>query len=206
MAEKIDGKKFLKKVFESQDQIKTLQDIADLLRRTHSVVSNWSQRRSIPYIRCQEIAEKLGLDLHTLLNGGSADIGIAYYGDSPVSAGAGAFALSEEPTAKFKTVNELVGFFLEKDVDKMIAFSVKGDSMHPALKHGDSIIVSETEDFTKEGIYVVRYEGHLYIKRLVKTDKGYLLKSDNPEYDDIKASEKDDFAIIGKVLQVLHNV
>ena len=203
---KINPKYFLQRVYDSNSQIKKDFHLAKALNVKPRLIGDWNRNGSIPYLRAQEIAEKLGLDLHTLLNGDSADIGIAYYGDSPVSAGAGAFALSEEPTAKFKTVNELVGFFLEKDVDKMIAFSVKGDSMHPALKHGDSIIVSETEDFTKEGIYVVRYEGHLYIKRLVKTDKGYLLKSDNPEYDDIKASEKDDFAIIGKVLQVLHNV
>jgi len=86
-------------------------------------------------------------------------------------------------------------------------FEVEGNSMEPTLKDGEFALVDpQKTDYEKNKIYVVLFNDETFIKRVVKDDKNRLtiLKSDNPEYDDvyITGEMEDYFKILGKVIKI----
>ena len=61
---------------------------------------------------------------------------------------------------------------------------VRGDSMEPTLREGDTLLVDENDTALMEGlIYVVTLGDELLVKRILKDLDGIWLKSDNPHYD-----------------------
>ena len=131
-------------------------------------------------------------------------LSIPYYGNVPVSAGGGSVILSEEPTKMIEVPRRLIKRILT--TEKPMTFPVTGDSMEPSFKNGDVVVAGVSPDYPCDGVYVIRYEDTMYIKRLMKSKVGYLLISDNKLYNDMTVTKSDDFAIIGRVIQVLHNV
>lgn len=88
--------------------------------------------------------------------------------------------------------------------DKLAVFYGRGDSMEPRIHDGDAILVNTAE--TKpahDAIFMVRWEGHFFAKRLKKLGKQWFLCSDNgsdPKWREPRAIEDDhDFEIIGRV-------
>jgi len=80
---------------------------------------------------------------------------------------------------------------------------VSGDSMEPTLYDGDSILVDTTQTkFTKDGIYVVQFDGDGLVKRLQYNPQKKTVKiiSDNPKYQPIEISNFTTFKVIGKAL------
>jgi len=76
---------------------------------------------------------------------------------------------------------------------------VRGDSMLPTLSDGDEILVDEADhEPLREGIYVLRVDGALLVKRLVREDEGFVVKSDNPNAGPVDLSNG--WAVIGRVL------
>jgi len=57
---------------------------------------------------------------------------------------------------------------------------VRGRSMHPTIKSGESIIYKPDLEFKDGQVVVVKVEGKLLVKRWYFNDDGYLLVSDNP--------------------------
>jgi phage repressor protein C with HTH and peptisase S24 domain len=78
--------------------------------------------------------------------------------------------------------------------------AVSGDSMEPALRDGDEILVDRSLRALREGIHVVRLEGTLLVKRIEMGVGGRLtLLSDNPVYRPITCS-LEDVEVIGRVV------
>lgn len=203
---KIDADTFLERVYSCSD-VKKDADLCVLLGKRQSTVSSWRRTKSIPYGRCYEIAKLLDLDLDKLLESnlvpkGADTIEIAYYKNTPVSAGGGAFALSEQPAETLKWgAKEFKKFIGNKAKTKdYMLFPVLGDSMAPTLTGGDNVVTNPQTEYTGDGIYVVRYDDNMYIKRIMKTRENYILQSDNPQYPPIQVGETDDFKIIAKAL------
>lgn len=92
------------------------------------------------------------------------------------------------------------------DGKKLAALKVHGDSMHPTLEHGDTVLVELLPDDAAEqltdGVYVLRLNGSLLVKRLQSDLMGGLyIKSDNPAYDKIHLTQHtkpDDIRIIAR--------
>lgn len=84
---------------------------------------------------------------------------------------------------------------------------VEGDSMIDAfINEGDYVVVEKPQDFPSRHIAVALLNGNAYIKRLIKRSDGQvILRSENPDYDDIYVQDADDFSIEGKVIQVIRN-
>jgi phage repressor protein C with HTH and peptisase S24 domain len=76
---------------------------------------------------------------------------------------------------------------------------VRGDSMLPTLSDGDEILVDEADrERLRDGIYVLRVDGALLVKRLVREGGDFAVKSDNPLADPVDLSGGVD--VIGRVL------
>ncbi|WJN60911.1 Phage repressor protein cI [Pseudomonas sp. SO81] len=78
-----------------------------------------------------------------------------------------------------------------------------GQSMAPTIQDKDPVIVDRgVTDFTGDGVYVITWDGMLYIKRLQKVDAESIeLISDNPKHKD-RVVSLDEVAIHARVLLV----
>jgi phage repressor protein C with HTH and peptisase S24 domain len=115
------------------------------------------------------------------------------------SAGPGALAADERAIGAFRFSRRWLrqhGF----DPRMLSAILVDGDSMEPALRDGDEILVDATPRPLRDGIHVVRAGGALLVKRLETGRPGLIvLKSDNPAYDAIELPPRD-VEVVGRVV------
>ena len=94
--------------------------------------------------------------------------------------------------------------------DRSFLVEINGNSMEPTLEDGDYALVDpDNIDYVKNKIYVVTYNDESFIKRMVVDGKSkiVMLKSDNPEYEDILITKDMQvyLKIEGRVVQVISN-
>lgn len=83
-----------------------------------------------------------------------------------------------------------------------VLMDIRGDSMEPTLKDGDTVLIDQTEKDILDGrIYVVTLGDELRVKRVQKGWDGIVLTSDNPRYSDIHIAARDleAFKVHGRV-------
>jgi phage repressor protein C with HTH and peptisase S24 domain len=88
--------------------------------------------------------------------------------------------------------------------DSLEGIRVSGDSMEPTLSNGDVVLVDRNDSVPKDGVYVLRIEEDLFVKRLSKLPKSQVeIISDNPSYSNYIIDLKNPsthFQVIGRVL------
>jgi phage repressor protein C with HTH and peptisase S24 domain len=80
--------------------------------------------------------------------------------------------------------------------------TVRGDSMYPTLQNGDVILIDTDDEkwFDEGGIYVIRVDSRLLVKRIAtKVGGALLLISENPVYPPEEIPSASDLDIIGQV-------
>ena len=79
---------------------------------------------------------------------------------------------------------------------------VAGDSMEPNLSDGDEIMVdtSDAQARLRAGIYVIRLDGALAVKRLAPGGDGIAVLSDNPAFPTIPDCAPERLSLIGRVV------
>jgi phage repressor protein C with HTH and peptisase S24 domain len=115
------------------------------------------------------------------------------------SAGPGALAQDERPIGTFRFAR---AWLRQQGLDprQLSAIAVDGDSMEPALRDGDEILVDAAPRPLRDGIHVVRVDGTLLVKRLETGRPGAIvLKSDNPAYDPIELAPAE-VTVVGRVV------
>lgn len=121
-----------------------------------------------------------------------------------IGASAGPGALNDVETLAGK-----IGFdekWLRKqglDPSNLSLIRVDGESMAPTLNHGDDIMVDRSAPAAgfRDGIYVIRLDDVLMVKRLAKGPVGRLsVLSDNPAYPDWPDIDGATIAIVGRVV------
>jgi len=116
-----------------------------------------------------------------------------------VSAGPGAFATQDAAFDAFRFSRRWLreqGF----DAACLSAIRVSGDSMEPLLRDGDEVLVDERTSPFRDGIYVVRLDERLLVKRVAAQGGGrYSLLSQNLAYPPIVVGA-DDIEIVGRVV------
>lgn len=66
--------------------------------------------------------------------------------------------------------------------NKLIAITVKGESMEPTLYEGDLVVINTADVNLVDGaVYAVNYEGDAVVKRLTRDAGQWWLTSDNPD-------------------------
>jgi phage repressor protein C with HTH and peptisase S24 domain len=91
-------------------------------------------------------------------------------------------------------------------VEDLAVIEVDGDSMEPTLRSGDHALVDRTElrPRQKDGLYVLRVDGGLQVKRVSAHPVSGLLtvSSDNPAYRSYADIRPGDVEIIGRVIWI----
>jgi hypothetical protein len=124
------------------------------------------------------------------------------------SAGPGALASREETISRFGfDARWLRG--VASAPQNVSAIAVRGESMLPTLSEGDEILVDrgDAADRLRDGIYVLRVEEALLVKRIALNPAGLggrrlSIRSDNPAYPDWEDCDPAAVEIIGRVIWV----
>ena len=77
-----------------------------------------------------------------------------------------------------------------------------GDSMEPAIKDGDFVIVDTGQAaISADAVYCLCYGESVYLKRVQRHPNGHiLLISDNPKYSPMELADQESINVIGRVV------
>jgi hypothetical protein len=120
--------------------------------------------------------------------------------DVQASAGPGAFADSERALARMRfDPSWLRG--LKLDPRQLSVIQVTGDSMAPTLMDGDDILVDRGDRRLRDGIWVIRIDGVLNVKRLLLEPGGKVtVRSDNTAFASLPSLARSQLDVIGRVV------
>lgn len=120
------------------------------------------------------------------------------------SAGPGAIPGDESASAYFAFDPKWLKSLTGSPASKLSVIRVEGDSMAPTLSAGDDILVdlADGPERLRDGIYVLRVDGALLVKRLAIHPVGrrVTVQSDNPAYGDLPDCGLDEIECIGRVI------
>ena len=120
------------------------------------------------------------------------------------SAGPGAITGEESVRPYFAFEPRWLKALTDSPAAKLSVIRVEGDSMAPTLSAGDDILVdlADGPDRLRDGIYVLRLDGALLVKRLAIHPVGrrVTVQSDNPAYSDLPDCGLDEIECIGRVI------
>lgn len=72
------------------------------------------------------------------------------------------------------------------------AMEVRGDSMEPFISDKEMVLFDVSKKTIRDGkIYAVKWDGHIYIKKLYTEPGKLILRSANPTHQDIEINRKD---------------
>jgi phage repressor protein C with HTH and peptisase S24 domain len=191
--------------------------LAKALDVTAAVITNWKRRETIPYKEVYEASRATGYSMDWILTGQGIPqtdkIQVIQETDDychisqySIEASAGQGALVEA-----ENIDQHLAFkesWLRKsgiNPANLIAIYARGDSMEPTIFSGDSLVIDKTKDTVTSdgGVYVINYDGELFVKRVQKQLDGLVaITSDNKNYRDMTIPTQDlsKLKIIGRVV------
>ena len=186
--------------------------LSRLLGKNPAYIQQFIRRGSPRRLREDErgkLARYFGI-AESLLGGpepvGDAPSGMIAVARSAVraSAGPGAIPSSEEATPYFAFDRRWLKALTGAAANHLSMIRVEGDSMAPTLNDGDDILIDRRDaaEPLRDGIYVLRIDESLHVKRLAVHPMGRLVtvQSDNPAYSDWPDCAIGDVACIGRVI------
>ncbi|MEA1073004.1 S24 family peptidase [Sphingomonas sp. LY160] len=124
--------------------------------------------------------------------------------DVRASAGPGAIPGEERSRPYFAFDPKWLRVLTSSPASSLSVIRVEGDSMAPTLNAGDDILVDPAacHDQLRDGIWVLRVDGTLLVKRLALHPVGrrVTVQSDNPAYGDLPDCGLDEIDCIGRVI------
>ncbi|WP_421838802.1 S24 family peptidase [Novosphingobium sp.] len=124
--------------------------------------------------------------------------------DVEASAGHGALAGAESQAGQFGFDEKWLRKLTQAKSSSLSIIKVVGDSMEPTLHDGDEVLVDVADDQSKlrDGIYVLRMDGALNVKRVAIEPQGRKISvvSDNAAYPSWQGLDRRSVNIVGRVL------
>ncbi|MEP7004942.1 MAG: S24 family peptidase [Sphingomonas bacterium] len=86
--------------------------------------------------------------------------------------------------------------------DRSAALRAKGESMAPTIEDGDLMLVDESDRriSARDGIFVIRIDGALMVKRVAHFGEVLKITSDNPDFPVMLPRRSDSIEIVGRVV------
>lgn len=155
-----------------------------------------------------ELEKKLDLPIGCLsgIQSNENCVDLDYFSDVWASCGTGAVVF-EETSEKLSVPTSLIQNYSK--TNRYSVINSRGDSMTPFIQDRDKLIVEHWNggQIIDNCIYVFRYANELFVKRLVKNITQIVIKSDNPLYEPIKITDKDqDFEVIGQIVGLMRDL
>lgn len=123
--------------------------------------------------------------------------------DIQAAAGHGQLIGDEQPMFAMAFRRYWIENYVTRDIKNLSVISVKGDSMEGVLNDGDTILINHGQTTPRDGLYVLRLNENLLVKRLQLIPGGIVnVISANEAYPTFEIDLKnptDDVAIIGRV-------
>ncbi|MEL0621495.1 S24 family peptidase [Marinomonas arenicola] len=177
--------------------IKSDTDLNKASNLSNGTVTGWKKRNTIPYKEIYEASRATGYSMDWILTGQGIPqtdkIQVIQEADDychisqySIEASAGQGALVEA-----ENIDQHLAFkesWLRKsgiNPANLIAIYARGDSMEPTIYSGDSLVIDKTKNTVTSdgGVYVINYDGELFVKRVQKQLNGLVaITSDNKNY------------------------
>jgi phage repressor protein C with HTH and peptisase S24 domain len=169
--------------------------------------SNWLLTGEGPMFLCDIAQSPASNDVPSYPSQPHGFVAIPLF-DVRAAAGGGSLVDSERVLDVLHFKEEWIRAELRASPADLYLIFVDGESMEPTLRPGDVILVDRRDQAQRrDGIYVLRLDGTLLVKRLQKLPGGVIkVSSDNRSYEpfSLKLDEMEgqDMAIIGRVVWV----
>ncbi len=186
------------------------KDVADILGITQMNFATMKKRNKIPFTELLDFCAKKSISINWMLYGQSPEslveatnkfYMVKYFSDVNASAGGGADAECEE--IEELEIPEQFVFMLggERELKNIEAINVSGDSMEPTFSYNDIVFINRNKtDLGRGGIFTLRTEAGLFIKRIQKRIDGKIdIISDNEVYS-TQTLDPNEVEVIGRVV------
>lgn len=124
------------------------------------------------------------------------------YTVSMLQANCGLFNISEDHIEDYQSLDQR---FI-KNKSSTFFFQATGDSMEPLVFAGDVLVVDRSINSFYGKIAIIYLEGQFLCKRILKSPKGLILRSENKLHRDILITEEMDFLVWGVVTSLARDV
>src|SRR3989339_1490522 len=186
------------------------KDVADLLSISQMNFATMKKRNKIPFGELLDFCAKKSISINWMLYGQSPEslieatnrfFMIKYFSGISASAGGGADCETEN-TQTIEIPHEfamLLGG--ERELKNIEAINVSGDSMEPTFSYNDIVFINRSKtDLQRGGIFTIRTEAGLFIKRVHKRIDGKIdIISDNQVYS-TQTLNPSEIEVIGRVV------
>ncbi len=186
------------------------KDVADVLGITQMNFATMKKRNKIPFNELLDFCATRSISINWILYGQSPEslvdatnkfYMVKYFNDINASAGGGSdneYEDIEDLEIPEQFVAMLGG---ERELKHIEAINVSGDSMEPTFSYNDIVFVNrDKKDLQRGGIFTIRTEAGLFIKRVQKRIDGKIdIISDNSVYS-TQTLNPDEIEVIGRVI------
>ena len=198
ISEKFNGKKVFDK------------DVADALGVSHMNFATMKKRNKIPYSELLDFCASKSISINWMLYGQSPEslveatnrfYMIRYFDGVSASAGGGG-EVDQLDDASISIPHEFAQILGgEKELKNIEAITVTGDSMEPTFSYNDIVFINRAKtDLQRGGVFTLRTEAGLFIKRVQKRIDGKIdIISDNDVYI-TQTLEPQEIEVIGRVV------
>ena len=186
------------------------KDVADILGVSQMNFATMKKRDKIPFGELLDFCATRSISINWMLYGQSPEslveatnrfFMVRYYSDVNASAGGGGENENEEAEEleiPEKFLSMLGG---ERELQNIEAINVSGDSMEPTFSYNDIVFINRAKtDLGRGGVFTIRTEAGLFIKRVQKRIDGQVdIISDNPVYS-TQTLNPNEIEVIGRVV------
>jgi len=186
------------------------KDVADVLGVSQMNFATMKKRNKVPFGELMDFCAARRISINWMLYGQSPEslveatnkfYMVRYLSEVNASAGGGAdeqYENIEELELPESFVALLGG---ESELKNIEALNVTGDSMEPTFSYNDIIFINRTKtDLQRGGIFIIRTDAGLFIKRVQKRIDGKIdIISDNPVYS-TQTLNLNEIEVLGRVV------
>ena len=192
------------------------KDVAKTLGITPMNFATMKKRNKIPFNELLDFCAKKSISINWMLYGQSPEslieatnrlYKIKYFSDVNASAGGGADNEIEEVENLEIPPQFLFLLGGERELKNIEAINVSGDSMEPTFSYNDIAFINRSKkDISKGGVFAIRTEAGLFIKRVEQRLDGKVdIISDNKIYT-TQTLNLNEIEIIGRVISKFGDV